>query len=211
MIESKETSFLMTRRDVEILTFINDFGFVGLTHLMKRFCLNESNCYKRMQRLIKQQFVIHERVFHNEKGVYRLSAKGAEWTELQPIVSVQRTAYVHQLMVIEVYIALQKKYPDAYWVPERRLIKDEYFDEKFKNKHIADGLLILPDDKQIAIEVELSLKEKSRLYKIFKNYAAKYAIDEVWYYCTPKIINPLKKLAEKRPYIKIFDLKELLA
>ena len=47
--------------------------------------------------------------------------------------------------------------------------------------HLPDGIMTL-DNKQIAIEVELSRKSKLRLEAILKAYAAQFSIQTVWYF-----------------------------
>jgi len=76
-----------------------------------------------------------------------------------------------------------------------------------KRGHIADGLLLFPDNKEIAIEVELTLKSKQRLLEIFRNYMTCFQIKEIWYYCSPNITDRLSKLAEKMPYFKFHHLE----
>lgn len=68
---------------------------------------------------------------------------------------------------------------------------------------ISDGLLLFPDDKKIAIEVELSMKGKSRLDNIFRCYSGQFDINEIWYFCSPEVLPKMKKATEKKSYIKI--------
>lgn len=53
--------------------------------------------------------------------------------------------------------------------------------------HLADGVLLFPDGKQIAIEVELTMKGSWRLNKIISHYTVDHAFKEVWYFCAPGI------------------------
>jgi hypothetical protein len=80
-----------------------------------------------------------------------------------------------------------------------------------KYGHIADGILILPDQKQNVIEVELTTKGERRLNQILRGYCAQPAIHEAWYFCSPQAINKVSKLAEKLPFIKVRSLQEFLA
>ena len=200
---------LITERDVSILNFINNFGFCELTQVMKQFSVQESNAYKLMKRLMGKDLLIHDRIFHGQKGIYRLTNDGASFTDLPALEKVPIHQYRHQLTIIEVYIQLSKQYPDVYWLSERFLIKDQTQQDIKEKKHVADGLLIFPDGRQIAIEVELNLKSKKRLAQIFKSYGSQFLIDEVWYFCPSHLVSTLKQLAEKRPFIKIRSLSEL--
>jgi hypothetical protein len=96
--------------------------------------------------------------------------------------------------------------PEAQWVSERRLKRDRFAKGIGRTGHIADGLLVFPDDRHIAIEVELTMKGKLRLEKIFRAYGGQFEIKEVWYFCSPDILPKIRKAAEKRSYIKIHGL-----
>src|SRR3990167_6162457 len=202
---------MLTERDGQILQFINEFGFCELKHLMKRFSINESNCYKIMKRLTRHEWVIHDRIFHKKPGVYYLTRNGAQHTDLPALEHIPQIQYQHQLKIIDVYIQHMVRQPHAHWISKRRLIKDQNQKDIKKKKHFADGILLFPDGSEIAIEVELSLKGKNRLEKIFKAYAGQHDIVEVWYFCLPQLVAKLKKLAEKRSFIKIYNILELLS
>lgn len=75
-----------------------------------------------------------------------------------------------------------------------------------RDKHLADGVLLLPDNKHVAIEVELTMKSKSRLKEIMLGYALHEHIKEVWYFCAPGIVEKVRKVAGDREYIKVFSL-----
>jgi hypothetical protein len=68
----------------------------------------------------------------------------------------------------------------------------------------------LPDATKVAIEVELSLKGRHRLQKIFNTYGGTLAYSAAWYYCEDNIIPAVSAIAGKRSFIKIYSLKELL-
>ncbi len=198
----------MTDRDIEILRFINDFGFCEMPQIERKFNVKKPRSYKIMRRLIKAGLVIHERVFHNRHGIFRLSQHGARHTELPAMANIPIGIYQHQLAIIEVYFKLIQQYPDATWVSERHLKQEKFINGFGKRGHVADGMLILPNEKQIALEIELTLKGNNRLVKIIKSYASQFSIKEVWYYCSEETINKVARLVSNTPYIKIFRLKE---
>lgn len=200
----------LRERDIKILQFINEFGFCELGHLQEWFSIKRSYCYEVMQRLCREGLVLREEVYIRKAGVYRVTKEGATYTDLPALPSISRTQYEHQTKLIEVFIKLNRKYPQAYWFSERRLLRSRNKQDIINKKHIPDALLLFPNENEIAIEVELTLKGKNRLERIFKGYAVQHAITEVWYYTWPNLMGKLKKLAEKRSFIKIYNLKELL-
>ncbi|VVC75009.1 hypothetical protein AQUSIP_02830 [Aquicella siphonis] len=196
----------MTQRDIDILEFINEFWFCEITQIEQKFDLKKPRSYQIMQRLIKEKLVIHERVFHGRNGIYYLSKQGASHFDLPAMSNVPIAIYDHQLAIIDIYFKLMHLHPEAQWISERRLKRERFAKGIGRLGHISDGLLVFPVDKQIAIEVELTMKGKLRLEKIFKAYASQLEIKEIWYFCSPEILPKMQKAAEKRPYIKIHRL-----
>jgi hypothetical protein len=198
------------RRDTRIIRFINEFGFCEISQIEKRFGLNKPRAYKVMQRLVKRGDVIHERIFYHRPGIYRVSREGAQLTGLPMLDKVPVGIYEHQLAVIEIYIKLMQQYPDAQWMSERTIRRTGFMPRvgRGKERHIADALLFLPDDMQIAIEVELTMKSKRRLEQIHSAYMGQSAIKEVWYFCSPDVFEKVKKMAERRSeFIKVYELE----
>lgn len=201
---------LMTERDIEILQFINRFGFCQMPHICRRFKLGKTRHYQVMSRLIKSGYVHHEFIFHRQHGVYRVSKAGAALTNLRALKSVPTAIFDHETTLINLYLMLTEKYPEMVWVSERELIADKYAKGVGTKGHIADGLMIFPDKRIIAIELELTFKGRGRSASIFKEYSKDFDIHEVWYFCTDKVAHALRDLAAKTPVIKLHLLKEWL-
>ena len=200
----------LTNRDIEILKFINEFGFCEIVQIEKKFGLKKPRCYQVMQRLIKANLVIHERVFHARNGVFYLTYQGATTcTDLPSIKNIPKDNYLHQLTIIEIYFQLMHLFPQATWISERRMWreKDVYSVSHRKGvEHLADGVLVFPDDKQVAIEVELSMKSRKRIEDIIVSYVLHRRLKEVWYFCSPEIIERVRKAAGKWDHVKIHGL-----
>lgn len=192
----------MTERDVAILRFINEFWFCEITQIEKMFNLRHPRSYQIMNRLVREKLVIHKKIFHGRKGIFYLSKLGASYTDLPPMTNLPVAIYDHQLAIIELYFKLMQQFPNAEWISERRLLQDKFSMGIGKTGHIADGLLVFPDDRQVAIEVELTMKGKLRLEKIFKAYASQFEIREIWYFCSPEVLPKMRKATEKKAYIK---------
>jgi len=77
--------------------------------------------------------------------------------------------------------------------------------------HLSDGVLRV-DGQSIAIEVELSLKGKRRLQKIFNHYLKAFEYKEVWYFCGSDMIERhLKPFAAKADFFKLFNVDAFLS
>ena len=204
----KKKPFLVTDRDLELLKFINTFGFCERPHLEKKFDLTPQRFRDCMKRLKGEELVIEEALFHKRPKIYRLTQKGARYTDLPPLSKVPLALYHHEMTVVDVALILMSHHKDALWRSERYLKREKR--EALDKWHVADGLLIFSDGRRIAIEVELTLKDPRRLKEIFKKYALEFEITEVWYFCAPLLLRPLQKAAESMPFISFFDLTTTL-
>jgi len=200
----------ITARDVEILKFINDFGFCELPQLLQRFGLSQARGYQLCNRLIQAGLLEHERVFYGRGGVYRLTKKGAGYTELPPLKKIPLSTYRHDLTLIKVYLKFRETYPEAVWISERTLKKDQGSQVIGKRGHVPDGILVFPDGKQIAIEIELAAKSKYRLGTILKGYNKEFSFKEVWYCCLNKIEAYVRSQAARMNFVKIYTLRDIL-
>lgn len=198
---------LITNRDIKIMKFINEFGFCEMPQIEKRFNLKKPRSYQIMQRLIKEGLVLHQYIFRHKHGVYHLTRAGASYTDLPMLKYVSLGSYLHQLTVVNVYLELIQRFPNATWISERRLKRDKFLEKGFFSPgHVADGMLIFPDDKKIAIEVELAMKAKDRLKGIIDNYAIDCSIDAVWYYCAPEIVDKVKRVVSWLPGVRVLGV-----
>lgn len=196
-----------TDRDIEILKFINEFGFCEICQIQKQFGLRKARSYQIMERLIKADLVKHERIFFGRNGVYSLTKAGADCTDLPPLSNIPKDNYNHQLTVIDVYFNIKEKYPESSWLGERRIKRDKsVYGVGRKVKHLADAVVVLPDNKQIAIEVELTMKSLKRLNEIINSYVMHNEIAEAWYFCSEETIEKVRKIAGNCQNIKIHGL-----
>ena len=198
----------LTQRDIDILTFINDFGFCELEHIQCRFRISKGIGYRLLNRLIKSKLVSHQRIFHLKSGVYYLTQKGAKHTPLPPLRLFPIARYQHQKALLNTYFKLISSYPNASWISERTLKHDKFKDGVGKFGHVADGVLVLEDDRKVAIEVELTCKGNDRIKEILQDHAAQFHFHEVWYFALPDVAKKLKKLAADMSFVKIYHLGE---
>jgi hypothetical protein len=200
----------LTQRDMEIMWFINEFGFCEITQIEKMFELKKPRSYQIMQRLVNEKLVIHKKIFHGRNGIYYLSKQGATHTDLPAITNIPVAVYDHQLAIIELFFKLRQEYPETEWISERKMKHDKFSKSIGKIGHIADGMLLFHDNNiQIAIEVELTMKGKSRLERIFKAYVGQFDIKEVWYFCSQEVLPRMQKIAKEKSYIKIYSLDQI--
>ena len=201
----------LTDRDKEILCFINECGFCVMPQIQKEFNLKFHRSYQVMKRLIAAGYVLHQQIFKQQHGIYHLTKKGAAQTSLPLFLQISLGGYQHQLLITDIRQKLCVRYPNAKWISERYLKQQKFYYGIGKVGHIADGIMLFPDNKKkFVIEVEVSMKGKRRIEKILSAYGAQFDIAEVWYFCADPLINPMTALVKKKPYIKIHSIKEFL-
>lgn len=195
-------------RDVEILRFVNEFGYCDIFQLMKRFSYRKTWMYDLVQRLVSNGLLKLETILNSRNYAYCVTTKGARYTELPAIDHVMIGQCLHHDYLIDVFIETRQRYPEATWLCERKLRQEKFCNGIGVKGHISDGMLIFPDGREIAIEVEISVKGKKRIEKIMRWYCTQVSIREVWYFCTPSVISALNKISHKKSFIKIINLEE---
>lgn len=201
----------MTERDVEMLRFINENGFCITPHLERRFGIRNWRVSQLMKRLIDDGYVCRARVFQGLPNIYYVTSKGASFSGLPALDRISVAIYEHQVTLTDVVIKLCEQYPEAVWISERQLRFEKCINGIGRRGHVADGMFHFPDNKRVAIEVELSLKGRHRIEQILKAYAAELEINEIWYFCSIYTMKTLMELAGKKSYIKIYSIKEFLS
>ena len=173
----------ITTRDLELMRWINSFGFVTVNHVIKWMRATKPAAYRRLKKLTANDYLIHDRVFHGMPGIYRLSSKGVyvSGSSLPPLKKVPISTYNHDLKVIDLSLELIDRYKGKF-IPERQLRHEEGVNKMFgQSGHFSDGILIT-DNKKIAIELELnkkSLKRRDKIYTQKEDFIKAFFLNEI--------------------------------
>lgn len=200
----------LTERDEVILQFINAFGFCEMPHLKRRFGLHAARPYQITDKLRKMGLLTHEYILAKRPGIFRVTKKGATLTTLPALKKVQLDYYRHHLTILNVYFHLMHHYPEAKWITERQLIHVKNKKGIGQSGHLPDGILKFSEDKQMAIEVELTTKGKDRLDAILETYLIESDFKEVWYYVTAEVLPSITELASEYPFVRIYNVEAFL-
>ena len=146
-------------RDREILNWVNAVGFANIEQIMRRFKLKQAPAYRRVKKILEAKYLNHRYVFHGEKGVYTVTAKGRLLcgSELPHLKKIQIGSYYHDLKMISLSLDLIEKY-GCEFLSDRQLRHQYGTGIVGRRGHIPDGVLVFDDEKQIAIELELTKK-----------------------------------------------------
>lgn len=173
----------LTGRDVEIIRWIDSFGYVTAQQVFERFNFQPGVGYRRLRLLVRNRYLVHKRIFIGRPSIYQAAGQGlalvAEDPEQPPGLAPVRPATLnHNLLLVDLAQALSQK-TGGTWKTDRQMRREKGFEVNAANRpHIPDGALTLPDGKKVAVELELTAKGTRRLENILKGYAraAEYSV-----------------------------------
>lgn len=178
---------ILQNRDREILRLCYEHQFLLMEHLKGAFFKGKSKqkLYERVQELEKAGLLRREKIFIlGREQVLRLTQDGERTIRehFQFAIPQYRRlpldTLAHDALVVSVRLRLREIW-DGTWVPETLLKQNEY-------QRIPDGIIAFPGGKQVAIEVENSLKGKSRFLSLMKTWGQHPNVGMVLYISTTK-------------------------
>lgn len=199
----------LTFRDIEILCFINDFGLCETRQLCERFSLLPYRINRIMNRLIGKGLAFREKIFFGRDHCFRATEAGASYTNLPKLNDIYLGTYFHLIGSIDLYNKLHKLYPQAHYISERRIRHAKNAERFGFRGHVSDGILLI-DEKKIALELELTSKNRFRLETILKGYSANFDTHEVWYFCARNVLTSVATASSHLNYVKVFDFEKFL-
>ena len=198
-----------TERDRRLLLWINGHGFVSVSQVAEWMGVSDPFAYSRVKKLLNGGYLKRDRVLHNSKRIHSLTLKGkAACGDDLPILNrVNLGTFIHDMKLVDLSLKLEKDF-DGEFVPERRIKQLKGLSGVGKKGHSPDGILELTD-KKIAVELELSVKSRSRLKEIMNEYARNLELNEIWYFTdSVSVRNAISRAAEQSGVynLKIEDL-----
>lgn len=168
----------LTNRDHEILKMILEMKFMTLDQIARMFFPESKNVYKvplrRINLLMRKGLLRSVRPIVGHKSLYLVTKLGAKLlkeknlSRLRALDHVCLNLYEHDLLVTDLRILFAQRLGFKRWISERVLQGER------RKARVPDG--VVSNGKQkFLIEVELSLKNKSRYQKIFSFSHPRYS------------------------------------
>lgn len=202
----------LQKRDIEILRFINKFGYVNSDHIIKMFKFsNRQRASQILTRLMKDDLIAKHKVLANESNLYTLKCKAVNLINGTRFKKISLQNLKHNLLVIDVYIDLMLENSNFKILSDRDLRIGKKFGAKEKSS-LPDLLIETAEQngkKDIAIEVELTKKNYKRIKAVIIQRQRKYI--ETHYYCNRSVYEFIKKETQLKSGFKVynyFDLEE---
>ena len=105
----------------------------------------------------------------------------------------------HLVAVTDVRLHVAARRPEAVWISERAIARRD-FEAGERRKHLPDAEVVI-GDQRVAIEVELTQKERRRTEAIVRELAARY--DAVWYFSAPRVYRHLEEVIARNNFQRV--------
>lgn len=199
---------IFQERDVEILRWINGFGFASAEQIRGFMQVNDSTAYARIGKLVKHGYLERQRILHGQARVHKVTKKGviASGDALVPLAYVTMGTFRHDFMLVDLALMLERQ-TGGRFTPDRRIRHNEGLSGVGQLGHVPDGYLHIGEDKPIAIELELSIKSRQRIQNIVNGYGGNLDVKEVWYYTDQEdVARAIGKAADGYSFIRVMPL-----
>lgn len=217
----------ITGRDRQILYFVNQHGFASVAQVQKKFELSSVIFYKRAKIMKNAGLFKYQKLLTGHPSVCWCTPEGAEICE-SPLGAPSRPSIAniyHDLLCVDMSMYLLQEMKDqgknATWFSAREIKAAQMaaVDRQNKKEMFAtlaartpDGVLDV-DGVKIAVELEFTLINRSRLTKILNDYALRLFNGEyasVAYYCAkPSILRVVSEEVQKLSTVERFQVFEL--
>jgi hypothetical protein len=191
---------MQTEKDAQIVSWLGRIGAASAEHVMARFGMGRSWAYARLSRLVRDGLLEHKRLLYGKPGLYVATPEGLRWTfnERLGAYRLGPGGFQHAWELAATAVALHNALPEYEQLSDREirvgendgpgLIASAGLGELPGGRpalHRPDLALIAPDERVLAIEVELSIKAPRRLQAICRGYARARHLVHVYYLATP--------------------------
>ena len=203
---------VIQNRDREILRVCYEQQFLLFEHLEQFFFKGKvrQKVYERIKELEKIDLIQREQsIAFGRNRVIRLTQNGVGLVRAGLPVAIPQfrklnlQTLVHDAIVTSVRLRLAELW-DGKWIPEGLLKKKEYL-------QIPDGIVAFTSGKKIAIEIENSLKGKTRFQELMNTWAngSGTEVGLVLYVATtPTLFKSIEVYLTEAPRKPIFALVE---
>lgn len=199
------------KRDKELLKLICELGLISTKQIGNLFFKDVAmtTVLKRLRLLEGERLIKRVQGLESFELLWSIDSRGAKLIEKELYKNTWNKAMLahdYKLSSLRQTLSLFKLYDS--WLPEhelRSLIYKKYSFKGSLNKLIPDGLMTFRKNGIVetwAIEMELSLKNKNRYEKIFREYGKKENLKGIWYFVQgDSLFKSLKEIVKSYSYL----------
>jgi hypothetical protein len=207
----------LTERDVRVLSFMAEHRLVLETHIQKLLGSSADATRTRLRTLARGGYVTYRRVFAGEPALCQIRRPGlAAIASRLPPPRLKLACYAHDVGAAWLYLAARNGTfgPMCDVISERELRSHDGRSDRDtepygvrlggvgqdggERLHYPDLLLVTPEGRRIAVELELSSKGPRHREGILAAYGADARIDAVLYLVdNPSLARAIERSAER--------------
>ena len=187
---------LLTQRDRSLITKIAEFGFLSTPQIRRTVFpgIDRSCVLRRLRHLKRRKYI---RPVSTHTGPWQLWLLGKKAEPMVPddklYGGINRNWLEHDERLAEVRLQIEKGFPIEEWVPSHEL-RNQWL-TRHANDHdstptrakelVPDGLFWIKNKKgnlcSCALELELTVKSRSRYLELLSRYTMKDQVSAFWY------------------------------
>jgi hypothetical protein len=202
---------MLTERDMTITEWIGRQGAVRAEHVMSRFSIGRTATYRRLHELAECGLVRRHRLLYNDGGLLTATAEGLRCAGLDRLTPARISLALVSHMIVSAALAaeLEPQLDDGTLLSDRehRAAQNAAgepiasaiigsHENGHQGLHRPDFALVRRDsDEVIAVEVELTLKNRTRLERILRGYLRNQNVTMVRYHAAPPIADAVQRAA----------------
>jgi len=188
----------ITHRDRVLLSHISEYGMLTTKQINKKIFggIANTTVLRRLRSLEEAKLI---------KRLIGLESQETLWIILEKALNEMeggnfykrywnKNLLEHDFKLLSLRLLLEGEGIAKSWEPEHKirfLIFQKYNEVEAKKKIIPDGLMITETQFKrvsVAIELELTLKNKERIKEVLNRYKDKKDLDVLWYVCGSKMV-----------------------
>jgi hypothetical protein len=216
---------MLTDRDMTITEWIGRQGAVRAEHVMTRFSIGRTVTYRRLHELVELGLVRRHRLLYNDGGLLTATADGLRCAGLDRLTPARLSLALVPHMIASAALAaeLEPRLRDGTLFSDRehRAAEDAAGEpiasaiigshqNGHQGLHGPDFALVRRNGEEIvAVEVELTLKNRTRLERILRGYLRNQNLTLVRYHAAPPIADAVRRAARAVGADAILELAPL--
>lgn len=176
---------ILQARDKDVLAALAKYSVLSTKQIADSFFpgIAHTTVMKRLRILETETLILRCSGLPNAMSAWCLRKNGARLISAEePLRFLNRNTILHDVMLSELRIALERIGLGDSWTSETELKRQSYSHSR-SNQNVPDGIFIAQKDSfgVVALELELHAKSHQRYRKLFREYALKDSIRWLWY------------------------------
>ncbi len=202
---------MLTQRDIAIVEWVGRQGAVRAEHVMARFSIGRTAAYRRLHELVDSGLLRRHRLLYRDGGLLTATAEGLRCAGLDRLTPARISlALVPHMIASAAFAAdLEPRLVDEQLLSDREHRAAEIAAGepiasaiigaprgRHEGLHRPDFALIKRDGGDVvAVEIELTLKNRTRLERILRGYLRNQNVAVVRYYARREIAQAVERVA----------------